>query len=113
MNRATAQSAEETALEEGLAPLARWVKRLVDGVIQDGMGHSDLEFVWSDVRSTDPKDQASILDIYVKDGIFTLNEARDTLGLAPVEGGDQPMFQTAQGPVALNMDLAANRAGCS
>ena len=75
------------------------------------MGHTDLEFVWSDVRSTDPKDQASILDIYVKDGIFTLNEARDTLGLAPIEGGDQPMFQTAQGPVALDVALAANREG--
>ena len=91
VNRATAQSAQETALEEGLAPLARWVKRLVDSVIQDRMGHPDLEFVWSDVRPTDPKDQASILDIYVKDGVFTLNEARDTLGLAPVQGGDQPM----------------------
>lgn len=111
VNRATAQSAQETAFEEGLAPLARWVKRLVDGVIQDRMGYTDLEFVWSDVRSTDPKDQASILDIYVKDGIFTLNEARDTLGLAPVEGGDQPMFQTAQGPVALDVALAAKRAG--
>jgi HK97 family phage portal protein len=113
VNRATAQSAQETALEEGLAPLARWVKRLVDGVIQDRMGHTDLEFVWSDVRSTDPKDQASILDIYVKDGIFTLNEARDTLGLAPVEGGDQPMFQTAQGPVALDVALAAKQADSS
>lgn len=93
--------------------MARWVKRLVDGVIQDRMGYTDLEFVWSDVRSTDPKDQASILDIYVKDGIFTLNEARDTLGLAPVEGVDQPMFQTAQGPVALDVALAEKRAGSS
>ena len=66
VNRATAQSAQETALEEGLAPLAGWVKRLVDGVIQDRMGHADLEFIWSDVQPTDPKNQASILDIYVK-----------------------------------------------
>jgi HK97 family phage portal protein len=111
VNRATAQSAQETALEEGLAPLNRWVKRLVDGVIQDRMGHTDLEFIWSDVRSTDPKDQASILDTYVKDGILTLNEARDTLGLVPVDGGDQPMFQTAQGPIALRLALAAKPAG--
>ena len=38
-----------------------------------------------------------ILTNYVKDGIFTLNEARDVLGLDPVEGGDMPMFATAQG----------------
>lgn len=105
VNRATAQSAQQTALEEGLAPLANWVKRLVDGVIQDRMGHADLEFIWSDVQPTDPKNQASILDVYVKDGIYTLNEARDILGLAPVEGGDQPLFQTARGPVALRAAL--------
>ena len=101
VNRATAQSAQETALEEGLAPLTGWVKRLVDGVIQDRMGHADLEFVWSGARPTDPKDQASILDIYVKDGIYTLNEARDILGLPPTEGGDQPIFLTPTGPIPL------------
>jgi len=99
VNRATAQSAQETALDEGLAPLAGWVKRLVDSVIQDRMGHGDLEFIWSDVRSVDPKDQASIIDIYVKDGVYTLNEARNILGFAPFEGGDQPMFQIAPAPV--------------
>jgi HK97 family phage portal protein len=101
VNRATAQSAQETALQEGLAPLTGWVKRLVDSVIQDRMGHSDLEFVWSDARPIDPKDQASIIDIYVKDGVYTLNEARDILGLLPVKGGDSPMLQTAQGPAPL------------
>ncbi len=101
VNRATAQTAQEAALEEGLAPLMGWVKRLVDNVIQKRMGHSDLEFAWSDVQPTDPKDQSVILTNYVKDGIFTLNEARDVLGLNPVEGGDVPMFVTAQGPVQL------------
>ncbi|MBV9815010.1 MAG: phage portal protein, partial [Alphaproteobacteria bacterium] len=38
VNRATAQTAQEAALEEGLAPLLGWVKRLVDGVIQTRMG---------------------------------------------------------------------------
>src|SRR5262249_60408260 len=76
-------------------------QRLVDNVIQKRMGHGDLEFAWSDVQPTDLKDQSVILTNYVKDGIFTLNEARDVLGLNPVEGGDVPMFVTAQGPVQL------------
>jgi hypothetical protein len=101
VNRATAQTAQEAALEEGLAPLMGWVKRLVDSVIQRRMGHSDLEFAWSDMRPTDPKDQSVVLTSYVRDGIFTLNEARDVLGLDPIEGGDAPMFLTAQGPVPL------------
>jgi HK97 family phage portal protein len=92
MNRATAQTAQETALEEGLAPLMGWVKRMVDTVIQDRMGQDDLEFSWSDVRPVDPQEQSVILSSYVKDGIYTLNEARDQLGMDPVEGGDEPML---------------------
>jgi HK97 family phage portal protein len=107
VNRATAQAAQEAALDEGLAPLMGWVKRLVDSVIQNRMGHRDLEFAWSDMRSTDPKDQPAALTSYVRDGIYTLNEARDILGLAPIEGGDEPMFMTAQGPVLLRDTLAA------
>ena len=109
VNRATAQSAQEAALEEGLAPLLGWVKRLVDGVIQTRMGHVDLEFAWSNSRPTDPKDQATILGAYVKDGIYTLNEARDILGMSPVAGGDESMFLTAQGPVLLSNADKENR----
>jgi HK97 family phage portal protein len=101
VNRATAQTAQEAAHEEGLAPLLGWVKRLIDGVIQNRMGHADLEFVWSDVRPADPTDQATILGGYVRDGIYTLNEARDILGLNPVDGGDEPMFLTQHGPILL------------
>lgn len=99
VNRATAQAAQEAALEEGLAPLTGWIKRLIDSVIQDRMGHADLEFVWSDLRSTDPKDQAVILDTYVRAGIYAPNEARSILGLDAAEGGDDPVFLTAQGPL--------------
>ena len=58
------------------------------------------------MRSTDPKDQPAALTSYVRDGIYTLNEARDILGLDPIEGGDEPMFLTAQGPVLLRDALA-------
>ena len=36
----------------------------------------------------------------------TLGEARSVLGLDPIEGGDEPMFLTAQGPVLLHDALA-------
>jgi HK97 family phage portal protein len=110
VNRATAQTAQEAALDEGLAPLTSWVKRLVDDVIQNRMGHVDLEFGWSNVRPADPKDQATILGSYVKDGIYAINEARNILGLGPVEGGDEPMFLTAQGPVLLRHAVTSRTA---
>jgi len=77
------------------------------------MGQSDLEFAWSNARLTDPKDQSVILTSYVKDGIFTLNEARDVLGLDPVEGGDAPMFLTAQGPVLLRDPVEPKTETCA
>ena len=109
VNRATAQTAQEAALEEGLAPLLGWVKRLVDGVIQTRMGQVDLEFAWSNSRPTNSKDQAMILSSYVKDGIYTLNEARDILGMPPVAGRDEPMFSIARGPVLLGEADGKNR----
>ena len=104
VNRATAQSAQETAVEEGLAPLTGWVKRLVDSVIQDRMGDSDLEFIWSDVQPANPKDQAAILDVYVKNGIYTVNEAREILRLPPA-GVSQSLFQISN---ARSPDPACN-----
>jgi HK97 family phage portal protein len=111
VNRATAQTAQEAASEEGLAPLLGWVKRLVDDVIQNRMGHADLEFAWCDVRPTDPKDQASVLASYVQNGIYVINEARDVLGLDAVPGGDEPMFLTAKGPVVLRDAASRTAAG--
>ncbi|MBV9814087.1 MAG: phage portal protein, partial [Acetobacteraceae bacterium] len=101
VNRATAETAQEAALEEGLAPLMGWIKRLADHVIQDHMGQRDLEFAWSDMRATGAAEQAQLLSTYVKDGIYTVNEARDLLGLPPIGGGDVAMVYAAQGPVRL------------
>jgi HK97 family phage portal protein len=111
VNRATAETAQEAALEEGMAPLMGWVKRLADHVIQDRMGHSDLEFVWSDVRPSDPADQAKVLDIYVRNGICTVNEARDRLGLGPVPEGNTALVYTAAGPVPLGGALSVAGGG--
>jgi HK97 family phage portal protein len=101
VNRATAETAQHSALAEGLAPLMGWVKRLVDHVIQDRMGQRDLEFAWIDPRPNDPSEQAKILDTYVRSGIYTVNEARDMLGFDPVAGGDRAMVYGGQGPIPL------------
>ena len=101
VNRATAETAQEAALAEGLAPLMSWVKRLADHVIQDRLGEPDLEWAWADLARLEPKEQAEILAIYVKEGIKTRNEARDLLGFDPLPGGDALTVDTTQGPLAL------------
>jgi HK97 family phage portal protein len=101
VNRATAETAQEAALAEGLAPLMGWVKRLADSVTQDLMGHHDLEFAWIDPRPSDPAEQAKMLDTYVRTGIYTINEARAALGFDPIAGGNQAMVYGTAGAVPL------------
>lgn len=108
VNRATAETAHSAALAEGLEPLKNWVKRLIDHVIQDQMGHADLEFAWVDPKPVQPIEQARVLDTYVRRGIYTVNEARDILGFGPIAGGEQARVYGNAGPVPL---AEANSAG--
>ena len=101
MNRATAETAQSTALAEGLAPIRSWVKQLVDYVILTEFAAPDLEFAWRDESAVDPEKQASVAQIYVTNGIKTINETRAEIGLDPVEGGDAPLIFTGAGPVPL------------
>src|SRR6185369_13715809 len=76
MNRATAESAHEMALEEGLAPVMLWIKSLIDIIIEDDFGFDDLEFDWFDEQANDPLEQARITDMKLRAGLMTINEAR-------------------------------------
>ena len=108
MNRATAESAHDAALEEGLAPIQQWVKGLVDDIIAEEFDAGDLEFLWRDDRESDPAKAASIAADYVKNGIKSVNEVRAELGLDPVKGGELPMILTTQGAVPLGTQASSN-----
>jgi len=97
VNRATAETAQETALAEGVAPLQNWVKELIDRVIATEFVAPDLEFAWADDRAVDPAQVAQIASAYVAAGIKSVNEVRAELGLAPVPGGDRPQSPSGQG----------------
>ena len=110
MNRATAETAQEAALEEGLQPVMQWVKNLIDVVIVSQFGFTDIEFDWSVEKSIDPTAQAKIIDTKVRNGTLTINEARALDGNEPVDGGDEPIIITATGAVALKdaLEQSAN-----
>jgi hypothetical protein len=76
VNRATAESSQSRAIDEGLAPLQRYVRGIMNRIIKVEFASPDLEFVWQDVREQDPKDAASIDVAYVGSGIMTVNEVR-------------------------------------
>jgi hypothetical protein len=43
-NRSTGETQKEMAEEEGLWPVLKWVKRLIDGVLIEDFGEADIEF---------------------------------------------------------------------
>lgn len=101
MNRATAKTAKDSALEEGLLPIQLWVKRIIDRIIEEDFDAPDLEFTWVDDREQDPLVAMQVDTGYAKAGIKSPNEIRDGLGLNSVDGGDEPMLATATGYVPL------------
>ncbi len=90
VNRATAESSQSRAMEEGLAPLMRYVSDLMNRVIRADFSSPDLEFIWQDMREQDPKEAADIDVAYVGAGIMTPDEVRSRLGLMPIsEAGNR------------------------
>jgi hypothetical protein len=90
MNRATAGEDQDRSLEEGLAPLKLWVKRLVDAVNEREFGETDLEFAWHQPPQIDPLLQSQIDDVDLRNGSATVNEIRARRGLPALAGGDAP-----------------------
>ncbi len=80
-NRATAETQQETATTEGLVPLQRWVKELMDRLLTDYFGEPDIEFQWATTPSLDPLVQAQVNQIYLAAGVKSVAEVRDELGL--------------------------------
>ncbi len=99
MNRATAQTAQDTAEKEGLAPIMCWTKELIDFIIKKYFGYDDVEFAWQEEIENDALKQAQISDIYAKNGVMSIDEIRDQQGLDPI--GMSNAVYTAQGYVLL------------
>jgi HK97 family phage portal protein len=111
MNRSTAGADKDRGLEEGLEPIKRWAKRLIDGVIQDDFGCPDLEFAWNDAAAVDPEQQARIDDLSLRNGTATIDEVRARRGQPPLPNGAGAVARTytASGVTP----ISANASGAS
>jgi len=95
-NRATAETARQQSLEEGVAPIQRYIKARVDECLAI-QGFGDHHFIWDEEESIDPLVQAGIAKIYVDAKIITPDEARADLGLEPLS--DEQKADLAPAPV--------------
>jgi hypothetical protein len=113
VNRATAESAAEEAIKDGIAPVQSWVKNLVDGVIIDEFGTNEVEFVWQDDTIADPEKLTKVICLQVESGLISLNEARAELGKTPVDHAafNVPMVKTGVGYVPVEPPAQADGLG--
>lgn len=108
-NRATASNAQTTAQEEGLYPLMSWWKDdVMDTIIQEKLGLSDIEFVFLPRPEPDQVKQSQIHQVQVREGIRTINEVREELGLEPVDDGNSLLIYTGTGAVRLDQVIAGD-----
>lgn len=88
MNRATSETAKQSAMEEGLEPTKLFVTDLVDDLLER-IGAPDLKAQWEDEEIQDPQAKATVA-VMLRGGatgnskpVITLDEQRDMMGLPP------------------------------
>lgn len=109
MNRATAETSVEQAAVEGLTPVLNYVKDVINFILRKYWDLTDVEFDWqTQSQAANPLDQAKIDDIYVRNGVLSIDEIRDELGKP--ELGIRNAIITMQGmtPVDTAQDNADN-----
>lgn len=99
MNRASGQSNQEAAEEEGTRPIINFTKSVIDQIIQRRMGYYDYEMAFDINRENDVLKAAQADEIRTGNALQTFNEARVNNGDEPVTEAwaDQLGFKTAQG----------------
>lgn len=99
-NKATAGTAQDVAVAEGLQPLMQWVADLINQIIWKYFGFEDLVFDWEKDEAVNPLEQSQILNTYVAAGIMDVNEARAVLGLAAKSDEELLAMKPAPAPIS-------------
>jgi len=88
MNRSTAETAQEQAINEGLVPIMNWVADLINFVVIKYFGFTDIGLEWVPDKDPNPVEDADIElkaaqrdQILLTAGIIDINEARVDRGM--------------------------------
>lgn len=100
-NRSVSESMQETAKEEGLLPLLHHIRRIMNTVIEKGMGIQGFEFKWNLHEDVDPKTQNEIDMAELEHGIVSIDDLRMKKGEEPL--GIGPMIWVNGAPIPIDM----------
>jgi hypothetical protein len=97
VNRSTAEEYNDLAFRQAIVPTARLLaESLTRDAITKKLGWNDLEFVFAELDTTDPLEEAQIQQILLQNGVLTVNEVRRMRGLGELEGSSQPSAVSRQ-----------------
>src|SRR4029077_2425403 len=86
VNRSTAEEFNDLAFRQAIVPTARLLaEHLTRDAIQKRLGWNDLEFVFAELDTQDPLEEAQIQQILLQNGVLTVNEVRRMRGLGDLE----------------------------
>lgn len=86
VNRSTAEEMNDMAFRQAIVPTARLLaEALTRDAISKKLGWHDLEFVFAELDTTDPLEEAQIQQIMLQNGVLTVNEVRRMRGLGEIE----------------------------
>jgi hypothetical protein len=87
VNRSTAEEMNDMAFRQAIVPTARLLaESLTRDAIAKKLGWRDLEFVFAELDTTDPLEEAQIQQILLQNGVLTVNEVRRMRGLGEMGG---------------------------
>src|SRR5258708_1202851 len=77
VNRSTAEEYNDLAFRQAIVPTARLLaEHLTRDAIQKKLGWNDLEFVFAELDTQDPLEEAQIQQILLQNGVLTVMEVR-------------------------------------
>ena len=102
MNRASAQTQEESRQEYALIPMLQHFKSWFDQMISEDLGQPYLEFIWTPGANYD-KNKADMNNTALEHGVKTIDAIRGEQGQEPLPDGigSEPLVWTGSGPVLL------------
>lgn len=103
VNKSTSESQANLSRERGLIPLGNFVKEIFDHIIQDVMGHVDLQFIWTNINPIDRKEEADIAKTEMDMGASSVDQYLIAKGEEPIGLGHY--IQTKEGPMLVERFL--------
>lgn len=93
VNRSTAGNQTEMTRRKAIRPLLKKIETLINSQLLPELGAQSVKFAYIIDDPVEQRNAAELSEIYLRNGLKTVNEIRIGMGLKPVEWGDENPVQ--------------------